>query len=371
MPAPHRPPPRGVWLHGTDPALVPALHILAGQLAAQPESPPCFVTGDSAFPGPGDDLRSIDAQLDHFATRLIVLAGAVLPVPLIERARARGVALMLVDAENPVPSGGWRILPGYARGVLGQFQQIHARDALTASAIARQVRGAVPVFDTGRLARHAPVPGCNILELDALRQSLGARPTWLAHDLPGDEAAAVFAAHAQALRRAHRLLLIVQPRDPAEGVVLATQAAAAGFTTARRAADEEISETAQVYIADSGAESGLFLRLAPVTFLGGSLSQGAGTSSPVPVAALGSALVFGPWVGGEERGFVETLRGTGGGRQILGPGELGGAVSALLSPEVGAEAALKAWTLATDGSDATWTVTRAICDWLRLNGAAA
>jgi len=361
-------PARGVWLHATDPALTPALRVLAGHLAERPEAPPTSVTGDAAAPGPGEDLRAIDAAFDRFPTRLLVLAGAALPAALMDRARARNIALMLIEAAPPSARGGWRLFPMQPRGQLARFQQIHARDEAAATALRRQVRDAVPVLATGRLARHAPVPGCNIQELDAMRQSIGARPVWLAHDLPEAEADAAFLAHSHALRRAHRLLMIAQPRDPAGGATLAGRAAEVGFVCARRSADEEIDETTQVYVADAGDDPGLFLRLAPVTFLGGSLTAGAPIPSPVIPAALGSALVFGPHAEGDEGRFMDQLRVQGGGRQINGPSDLGPAVSALLSPEAGADAALRAWSLATDGSEATLAVTEAICDWLRLNG---
>ena len=356
-----------VWLHASDPAHLPDLTVLAAHLSEQPQGPATRVTGAPDAPGPGDDPRDIDKALDSHPARMLVLAGTVLPVPLIERARARGVALVLVDAVNPVPSGGWRILPGYARGILAQFQQIHARDTAAAAAITRTVKGAVPVLVTGALARHAPVRGCNARELDALRHAVGARPVWFAHALPESEADAVFLAHAHALRRAPRLLLIVQPTDPAHGAAMAARAGDVGFVRARRALDEDITETTQVYLADTEDDPGLFLRLAPVTYLGGSLSPQALTPSPVVPAALGSALVFGPQAAGGDRAFLETLRRMGGGRQIGVAADLGEAVSTLLSPEAGAEAALRAWTLATEGSDATHTVARAICDWLDLN----
>lgn len=373
------PPGRAVWLHAAHADRGAALQVLAEQLADQPERPPTFVTGLPEAPGPGEDLPSIDADIDRFQPRLLVLAGDLLPVPLMDRAQARGVAMMLVDAVNPVPSGGWRLMPGHTRGVLSRFVQIHARDAGSAAAISRTVKGAVPVFESGQLARHAPVRGCNFHELDALRHAVGARPVWLAHGLPAAEAEAVFAAHAHALRRAHRLLLIVEPRDLSQGEALAESAVAAGFTCARRSNEEEIDETTQVYIADTGDDPGLFLRLAPVTFLGGSLSRNAVTASPVTPAALGSALIFGadaspasgPASGAGDSGFLNRLGAQGGGRRIAAPADLGPALSALLVPDAGALAALKAWTLATDGSDATYAVARAICDWLGLNGGKA
>ncbi|MCB1387745.1 MAG: hypothetical protein KDK12_01095, partial [Rhodobacteraceae bacterium] len=337
-------------------------------LADLPQATTVAITGESSATDPGDDLRAIDAMFDRLSPRLLVLAGDSLPVPLIDRARARGVAMMLIEAANPSATGTWRLLPGAPRGLLMRFCQIHARDAAAAGALTRLVREAVPVAATGRLARHAPAPGCNMNELDAMRQTIGARPVWLAHNLPLSEADAVLKAHAHALRRAHRSLVILEPRDPAQGAEMMARAAEAGLVRARRAEDDEIVETTQVYVADAGDDPGLFLRLSPVAYLGGTLTRGAGNASPVVAAALGSALVFGPQASDETRPFLDRLRQVGGGRQIATPAELGPAVSALLAPEAGAEAALRAWTLATEGAEATLAVAGAIGDWLAVNG---
>lgn len=355
------------WLHATDPAEFEALRLLAAQLNEQRGAPDCMVTGGGVHPGPGEDPRVIDAWLDRTRPRLLVLAGPVLPPNLIERAQARDVALMLVNVTDAAAPGRWRLWPGFNRALLSAFTQIHTRTENARLSLNRQVRGTVTVVCAGALARFASAPACNHAELAALRHALAGRPVWFAYSLPGTEAEATLAAHAQALRRAHRLLLILAPRDPREGAALAEQAHAMGFSCSRRMSDDDIKETTQIYIADAEDEPGLFLRLAPVSYLGGSLTPNTATPGPLPAAALGSTLVFGPHAGPDCRAFLEQLRRVGGGRRIAAAGELGEAVSALLSPEIGAEAALKAWTMATEGSDVTYQLARAICDWMQLN----
>ncbi|MCC5969464.1 MAG: hypothetical protein JJU15_05905 [Pararhodobacter sp.] len=355
------------WLHATDPAEYDALRMLAAQLTEMRGALQCLVSGGPAKPGPGESPRAIMAWLDRCQPQLIVLAGPVLPPNLIERAAARGIALMLVNATHAAAPGRWRWWPGLSAALLRSFAQIHARDEASAQAFTRQMRGTVPVMAGGALARFPPAAACNHVELAAMRDTLAGRPVWFAYSLPQDEADAALAAHAQALRRSHRLLMIIAPRDPRDGSALAARAAELGFACARRAPDEDITETTQIYIADAEDEPGLFLRLAQVSYLGGSLTRDSGTPSPLPAAALGSALVFGPHAGPEARSVLEPLRRIGGGRRIAAAGELGEAVSALLSPEIGAEVALKAWQFATEGSDTTYHLARTICDWMHLN----
>lgn len=354
------------WLHAADPGEYEALKLLGAQMTEMRGGPECLVTGGGARPGPGEGLRAIHAWLKRLQPMLLVLAGPVLPPNLIDAAQAHGIALILVNTDHAGAPGRWRLWPGMNRALLSCFTQIHTRTEAAARALEQQMRG-VNVLHGGTLARFAPAPACNHVELAALRQVLDGRPVWFAFSPPEAEVDAALAAHTQALRRAHRLLLILAPRDARQGAALAARATGMGFACARRTTDDDITETTQIYIADAEDEPGLFLRLAPVSYLGGSLTPDAGTPGPVPAAALGSALVFGPHGGAGNCAFLEQLHRLGGGRRIAAPDEMGEAICALLSPETGAEAALKAWTLATEGSDATYQVARALCDWVQLN----
>lgn len=343
-----------IWLCAGEPDRHEPLRVLAAQLAELPVGPSLRLGAPAEFADP-----SLSPRAD-----LVVLAGDVIPVAMVETAAARGIPVFWIGA-GPSPRLDRRgLLPGRLRRVLSGFSEIHARDDEAASALTRLLRGQVAVHPTGQPARLPAAGSCNISELEALREALAARPVWFAYSLPEAEFAAALAAHAVALRQAHRLLMIAAPREARDGAPLTERARERGFQTARRQTDDEIDEGTQIYIADAEDDPGLFLRLAPVTFLGGSLTKGAGSPPPEPAAALGTALVFGPAAGST---FLDRLRATGGGRKIARPEGLGPALAALLAPEVGAAAALQAWTLASEGSDVTWALARAIGDWLALN----
>jgi 3-deoxy-D-manno-octulosonic-acid transferase len=328
---------------------VEPLRVLAAALAERRDPPRTEVLRAPELPGRPD---------------LIVLAGEPLPGDLIQGAAEQGIGLFWVDA-GPAPRLDRRgLLPGRLRRCLTAMAEIHARDAGSAQALQRLTGGAVPVMASGLLARHPPARPCNASELEALRGAVAGRPVWLAYSLPEAEFDAALAAHVAALRQAHRLLLIATPRNAQDGPELAARAAARGLETARRLAEQDIAPTTQVYVADAEDDPGLFLRLAPVAWLGGSLTPGAGAPPAQPAAALGTALIVGREA---ERGFVDALCAVGAARRIGRPGDLGPALGTLVAPEAGAAAALQAWTLATQGADVTGTVAQAICDWLVLN----
>ena len=194
---------------------------------------------------------------------------------------------------------------------------------------------------------------CLEAERAALARTLGTRPVWLAASLPEMEETSIIAAHRAALRMAHRLILIIVPQDPTRADPLARRLEAEeGWSVALRSAEQEPEPETEVYIADSASEYGLWYRLAPITFLGGSLlGQGCGRD-PLEPAALGSAIVYGPRPGafGTTFGRLGAARAA---RAVTSGADLGEALGDLLSPDRTARLAQAAWAVASDGAEVT------------------
>ena len=136
---------------------------------------------------------------------------------------------------------------------------------------------------------------CNLREYAALRPMLANRHVWLAAALPAVEAPAVMAAQRAVLSSHHRALLIAAPVRPEDAAPIAAAAEAAGLTVARRDQDEEPDAEVNVLVAEDSAELGLWYRLAPVAFMGGTLIAGEATPRhPHEPAGLGAAILHGP-----------------------------------------------------------------------------
>ena len=336
-----------IRLQATEPDRLDALRVLALQLETLRDRPEITIGRPGDLQG-GGVLPPAD---------LIVLVGDMIPVDTIRAARAVGAGVIWAEAGAEPWLDRRGLLPGRLRQQLLRLDRILARDTAAAEALSRLVRGAVPVELSGKLARIPPAPPCNEAELAALRKAIGARPAWFAFSLPAAEISAALEAHVAAMREAHRLLMIVAPRDPHDAAALAAAVQAMGLTMARRLDDDDIDETVQVYIADAEDAPGLFLRLASVTYLGGTLTPGLPVPPVAEAASLGTALLFGPE---REDELLGQLQDCGGGRGLLRSADLGAALSELLGPEAGARMALQAWKFSTEGSEASLQLVRTI-----------
>ncbi len=360
-----------LWLHGTDDNGAAVLSVLAQHLGDMPAPPACLLTGPGAqgLPGAPDDARAVQTFAQRNAPSALVLAGSMLPRALTDCARSRSMGLFLVDAHRPDSAPRWRLWGGARKAPLAGFTEVHCRDQQAAEALKPGAGDGVAIQVSGAMARFPPAMPCNRSELQALGTALAGRPVWFAQQLPRTEAAHVLLAQAQALRQFHRLLLVASPANLEDAPGIAAVADDIGLVHARRSLDEDIAETTQVYIADTGEDAGLFLRLAKACYLGGTLSESANAPAPLTALALGSAPVFGPHAPPAMRPLLDQLSMIGAGRQVASADALGDTIGLLLQPEAVATAALNGWELVTRGNDATDRVARALLAWLRQHTA--
>jgi len=85
------------------------------------------------------------------------------------------------------------------------------------------------------------------------------------------------------------------PRHPDRGETIARSIAASGLHVALRSREELPTAGTDIYVADTMGELGLFYRLAPIVFMGGSLVPHGG-QNPIEAIKLGASIVHGPHV---------------------------------------------------------------------------
>lgn len=169
--------------------------------------------------------------------------------------------------------------------LLSRFRIIAAQDAVTAQNLA--LLGAQNPQVTGSLKAAAPALLADDQALASARGLLGHHRPWLlASSHPEDEDIA--------LGSGSDRLLIIAPRDPHRATQIAAKAQARGLKTAIRSQNQSL-EGADVYIADTFGEMGLWYRLCDRALIGGTFSAING-HNPWEPAALGCAILHGPKV---------------------------------------------------------------------------
>ena len=239
---------------------------------------------------PLDLPRAVARFLDHWRPEAGLFVESDLWPNLIGAAQARGIKLALINARMSAKSAeGWRRAPKTATALLSAFDLCLAQDAEIAARF--ENLGARGVTVVGSLKADAPPLAADEAALADMRSAIGARPVLLAAQTHAGEDETILPAH-DALRQAFPdLLTIIVPRHTVRGENIAMLCGPR--PSARRSLQQPVTPLTAVYIADTMGELGLFYRLAPFCFLGGSLVP-MGGHTPQEPAALGCAVLAGP-----------------------------------------------------------------------------
>jgi 3-deoxy-D-manno-octulosonic-acid transferase len=209
-------------------------------------------------------------------------------------ASARGIPMVLVNARLSENSfARWRRLPNSIAALLQRLDLCLAGSSPDAARLSEL--GASNVIVTGNLKIDVPPPPVEPTALATLRDAIVDRPVIAATSTHDGEESLVLEAHSRLRRNFPDLLTLIAPRHPERGAHVAELAAAAGLSPALRSRGELPKRPTNIYVADTVGELGLFYRLAPAVFIGGSLIRHGG-QNPIEAAKLRCAIVHGPHV---------------------------------------------------------------------------
>ena len=206
---------------------------------------------------------------------------------------------------------------------------------------------------------------CVETDLADLSATCVGRSIWFANGVQTDEMQTVLAAHRQALRLSHRLLLVLRPGDTLDLDTAMEMTRSQDFRTLSWDDGSFPDEATQVLITQDPRDVGLFYRIAPVSFLGGSLVAGHTSVDPLEAAALGSAILYGPRVGRNLQSYSR-LATAGAARIINDSSALGMAISRLVAPDQAATMAHAGWDVISAGAALTDRITDLVQDTLDM-----
>ena len=239
---------------------------------------------------PVDMPGAIRRFLDHWRPDIGLFVDSEIWPNTIFGARAQHVPLALVNGRRSARSfAGWQRVPKAATALLGSYDLCLAQDREAAGRFS--ALGARNVEVSGSLKADAPPLPADGQKLDDLRRAVGARPLLLAASTHPGEEEMILTAH-DMLRHSHPdLLMIVAPRHPERGAHI--RMLCGSRATVRRSDGSLPQSETSVYVADTLGELGLFYRLAPFAFIGGSLVPHGG-QNPLEAARLGCTVLAGP-----------------------------------------------------------------------------
>jgi len=239
---------------------------------------------------PLDTPGAVARFLDHWKPDAGLFIESDLWPNLILAARAQGIKLALVNARISAASAErWMWARRSVRILLSAFDMVLAQD----EEIALRFRGlgARNVEVVGSLKADAPPLTVDEDALAAMRQAIDGRPVLLAAQTHPGEDETILPAHDQLRAQFPDLLTILIPRHTARGADL--EMLCGDRACRRRSAGGRITSQTAIYIADTMGEMGLFYRLAPFCFLGGTLVP-LGGHNPLEPAVLKCAVLAGP-----------------------------------------------------------------------------
>lgn len=239
---------------------------------------------------PVDTPAATARFLDHWQPDIGLFVDSDVWPNLILGARRRAIPLAIINGRMSARSfGHWCHAKGSARALFSAFSAILAQDEEGAERF--RALGAREVQITGSLKADAPALPFNADKLAALQTAIGTRPVLLAAQTHAGEEETILPARDRLARQFPDLLTIIIPRHPERGEAIAELCATR--PCARRALRQPITANTAVYIADTIGEMGLFYRLAPFAFVGGSLIHHGG-QNPLEPAKLARAVLAGP-----------------------------------------------------------------------------
>lgn len=288
---------------------------------------------------PIDRPDCVGRFFDHWRPDAVIwLESELWPNKLHEISR-RAIPAILANARlSPRSFARWSRAPSFAKKLLDSFDLILPGDSNTADRL--RALGGQTFGPTGNLKYSAEPLAADPAALNSLNEAIGDRPVWLAASTHPGEEALMLDAHRRLAAQIPNLLTLLAPRHPDRGEEVEALIRSAGLSQARRSNGQLPQADTDVYLADTLGELGLFYRLSPLVFVGGSLvSQGG--HNPVEPALLDCAILTGPHTENFADIFAEMISERAV-RQIPDGPALADAVSALLADDGSRKALAKA-----------------------------
>ena len=312
---------------------------------------------------PIDLDEPIKTFLDHWSPDILVVSEGEFWPRILTRLAKSNTPLISINTKMTDKSFlRWLWLPGLAKTVLRTFDLILAQDQQAAQKLKRLGARDGNIRVTGSMTATKKLLHYDEALYSSLSSAIGNRSVWFAAATNRDEEDVLVNAHKIAMRRNRRLLLILQTREEMRGSRIATRNENKNLSFALDENNERPDDTTDVYVLGPDEDLATYLRLASVTFCGGTLSNGK-TVDPFHPASMGSAIIHGPECGEYAEDF-DRYREAGATQLVLNGGQLAKTLTEVIAPDVAAKMAHAAWEISSEGGEVSGIVISEILEKL-------
>ena len=279
---------------------------------------------------PLDMKPALSRFLEHWKPDLAVFAESeIWPMTILELGARRIPQVLVSGRMSDRAFASWKKRIWIAEALFENFSMVVAQSETDAERFL--TLGARPVAVGGNLRTDIRPPPVDELELKRVQNEIGQRGRWVALATRDGEEAVAGEVHKMLKNRHPDILTIIVPNHPWRGDTLETELTALGLNVGRRSRGDKITSKTHVLLGDTSGESGLYLRLGDIVFLGNSLGKGGG-ENPLDAAMLNSAVLAGQNID-YYRDIYQPLIDRGGVRLVRDRDMLAGAVNYLLRNE--------------------------------------
>lgn len=299
---------------------------------------------------PLDAPRPLARFFDHWKPDCGVFVESELWPGMLVTARERDIPLALLNARMSRSSlRNWRRFDETFRFLFGLFTIVQTQDRATLDGVLALGADPERVSQGPNLKSMILPPPVATEELERMRGAFSGSPFWSAVSTHEGEEEQVLRAHLDARVSLPGLRLLLVPRHPTRAAAIEKLVTDMGLSLRCRSRGEE-PDDADVYLADTLGETGLWYALSPVVFLGGSFGS-AGGHTPYEPALFGTPVLHGPAVANFNETYA-AFDAAGAARMVADSAALSGTLVDLLSDQTALSAMTEASaTLAAGQSD--------------------
>jgi len=240
---------------------------------------------------PVDKITAVRRFLRHWKPNLALWVESELWPNLVTET-ARYCPIIMVNgriSDNSYKS--WQNYSSFSKEVLSRFSLCLPQSKHDAERFEKL--GARNVKYLGNIKFDAPPLPSDPQKMGEILTMIGQRQIWMAASTHSPEERMIAEIHKELKETHPDLLTIIAPRHPKRMEDIIELLKDLELNIAVRSKNDEITEDTDIYLADTIGELGVFYRMVPIVFIGGSIANKGG-QNPLEAARLDCTIVYGP-----------------------------------------------------------------------------